>query len=123
MISYELSLNYKQGDDLAGHLENSATPADGFASWAKHHKQNMLICEQISKILEKVEVEVFADTHMISLKPKNDTAREALEMLVNEGVLYRHEWDDEDGGEDVDDEDTICSDPDCPECGGNFTWG
>lgn len=95
MKNYELFLHYKQGDDFNSHLEDSKNPSEAFANWAKDFEQRKETCKLLSDTLKGVNVEVFADTHMISIVPNDREATMILDKLVAQETLTTFEFEDD----------------------------
>ena len=96
--NYELVLHWKQGDDLAGIIEQTKTVNEAFMTWADVFEQRRDVCRQIARTLTGQNVEVIADTNYIAFSPKDDAAEGALEALVREELISSRteEIDDED---------------------------
>jgi len=94
MKSYSLFLHWKQGDDLAEHVETTKTVSDALRSWGADFERRRVACEKISSALDGKKVDVFAGTHVIDFTPRTKKAREACEQLVLDGLLSVNDGED-----------------------------
>lgn len=95
MKTYEFYVHWKQGDDFKTHVGQTANTAEALRQWAMSFESHRNTCNQLSEYLIGQDIEVQADTHMISFSPQNDAATEALEKAVAVGLLSTFDWDDE----------------------------
>jgi len=84
---------FKQGDDLAHHLEREEATADAFEAMAAQYDAAAAVCRRMVGLAREIpDLEVHADTHHIGI----NGPVERLDPLVEEGLLSRHELGDED---------------------------
>jgi len=95
MKSYELSLHWKQGDDLAGHLSTMKTPTRALKAWGLSFAHAKRICDEIATAIDGKAVVIEAGTHYIALHPKSPTAKKALEALVAKKLLQAVDTEEE----------------------------
>jgi hypothetical protein len=89
----QISLNYfKQGDDLARHLDGDKHPAEAFGA---HGEQMGEVAKQLAAIAEvlkkfpKSDIHVNADTHYIGIT----ASAELIETLIQNGLASpEDEW-------------------------------
>lgn len=85
---------WKQGDDLAHHLEATKTPAEAFEALAQQYEAAAAECRLMAAVAPEVpEMKVSADTHMIMIETPSSPG---IEKLVQDEVLQEEE---EPGGE------------------------
>lgn len=95
MVSYELGVYYKQGDDLHYFLQLSPDPATALKAWAKSLRDGADKIERVAAAIADLPVVVSADTHCIELQPRNERAEDAMDELAAEGVLIACEYEGE----------------------------
>jgi len=94
MKSYSLFLHWKQGDDLAEHVDKTETLSSALRSWGGDFERRRVACEKIATALDGKKIDVFAGTHVIDLSPRTKKAREACEQLVLDGFLSVNDGED-----------------------------
>lgn len=82
---------YKQGCDLAHHLDNEPTVADAFLALAKNYEEAATMCQKVASIASEYPLEVEADTHWISILGSD----EVIERLVQDNLLEDEDLFDE----------------------------
>lgn len=110
--SYNLFLHWKQGDDLADHLEGK-TVSEGLLSWAEFMKSNATHLEQLAALFKDKEIECFADTHCINFEGDEEVLKKAEEQEL----IQADEFEDEDA-EEADCCCTSCEEGGCEKEGG-----
>jgi hypothetical protein len=88
MKIYELVLHCKQGDDLSHHLMCSNNPTEALRNWGREFGTRQQICERIAIVISDQHVKISADTHFIAFHPENKKAEAALDLLVQEKILF-----------------------------------
>lgn len=85
---------FKQGDDLAHSLRQHPDDVSaGFEAQARAYDECARLCRRLAGLAAEVpELEIQADTHMISVSGPH----ERLQALVTEGVLQPSPMDEED---------------------------
>lgn len=83
---------FKQGDDLAHHLETEGSPADAFEALAVQYEAAAAHCRRMVGLAREVpEIEVDACTHHIGIRGP----AERLGPLVEEGLLALDLYEDD----------------------------
>jgi len=97
---------FKQGDDLAHHLEHSSSPAEAFEG---HAAQMVVVSNQLRAIAAAIRetetnstglVDVEAGTHFIGLTGPNHL----ISRLLKEELAHESEWEDDEEDEYLEDE-------------------
>jgi hypothetical protein len=97
MKTYNLFLPvFKQGDDLAHHLEaNNGHPVKSFLDLAEQYKSAAEICQTVATVLSRADnvddVQVDAGTHCIFV----NAPEEAVSSLVRDSILVEEDYSDE----------------------------
>lgn len=94
MKDYSLSVHWKQGDDLARHVEATGSLYNGLLSWANSFKEISSIVEEIAVGIKDKDIGVIADTHYIGFLPQNDDAEISLKALEARKLLHGEEIED-----------------------------
>jgi len=92
---------FKQGDDLSAYLDSTKTKEEaleGHAEMLKDASEQLL---QIRDIIEGQEVDIYADTHHISISGDDDI----MDKLIEANLAEEDEYDDDEDEEDDDEED------------------
>lgn len=91
---------FKQGDDLAHHLENTNSIVDAFTNHSLQMEHVSKLLKDVSLALEQHtneldEISVDACTHHISISgPEN-----IIQELINKGLAEKPDWIDEEDDE------------------------
>lgn len=84
---YTFSLYFKQGDDLAPHVEQTKTASEALQSWSRHFAGYQEQCLQVAQALEGKKIEIDAQVHHIEFHPKDETAKAALKALAKKKLI------------------------------------
>ena len=96
-----LWIHWKQGDDLAHHLDRSQGNAvQGLREWADSLEEGARHVRELAGALEGHAVTIQADTHHIGI----DVNPQILEKIKDLGGVCVEELDEEDEDEDFEDE-------------------
>lgn len=118
MKQYELDLPvFKRGDDLAHSIDVTTNFAEAFKHQSELYAEASRICKRMAGIaLEHPDLDVYADTHLISLT--GPTA--VLEALEKDGVVLSMDWGDEEDEEGSGERFDVAEGEDEPEEGVEF---
>lgn len=93
IVSYELFLHYKQGDDFAGYLRSRrGNVPRALIAWQEAFIANADACRLLSEILATLprkSYTVEADTHSITFVANTPAATYALDQLAKAKVLQK----------------------------------
>ena len=87
---YSLFVHWKQGDDLAHYLaHNKGDAKRSLIEWAQSFRRSSEIIRKLAAMFEQKTLQIYADTHHISLIGDIET----LEAAVKERLINKHKID------------------------------
>lgn len=87
MKDFELNAYYKQGCDLSYFLRLFPKASDALKEWANNLTHVAYMIRLVSDKIASTDIELIADTNVISLNPKTEEDVEVLKQLEGDNEL------------------------------------